>query len=155
MLKFHFTFIFFLLATCNSGVVAQSTPELTPQDSLSEPPAFKLFRAEEHYDYLKDKENSIYKEDYLDAIKFIGLNASKNINLGFGGEIRLRMEDFTNRNWADEDETFYSHRIALHSNLNVTKYIRFFGELYHGLVSLEQNQRIHPHQANPVPHDRQ
>ena len=65
MLKFHFTFIFFLLATCNSGVVAQSTPELTSQDSLSERPAFKLFRAEENYDYIKVKQSSPYQEDYL------------------------------------------------------------------------------------------
>ncbi|MEO1263672.1 MAG: alginate export family protein [Bacteroidota bacterium] len=136
----YITFIIFLLITCNSGVVAQSTPEFTSQDNLSERPAFKLFRAEENYDFLKNKENSPYKEDYLDAIKLIGLNPSKNINLSFGGEIRLRAEDFTNRNWADEDETFYSQRIAFHSNLNVTKYIRFFGELYHGLVSLEQEE---------------
>ena len=140
MLKFHFTFIFFLLVIFNSGVVAQSTPELTLKDSLLERPAFKLFRAEENYDYLKNKENSPYKRDYIDAIKLIGLNSSKNINLSFGGEIRLRVEDFTNKNWADKDETFYSHRIALHSNLNLTKYIRFFGELYHGLLSLKQQE---------------
>jgi hypothetical protein len=128
------------MVTYGSGVVAQSTPELTLKDSLLEPPAFKLFRAEENYDYLKDKANSPYKKDDLDAIKFIGLSSSKNTNVNFGGEIRLRMEDFTNRNWVDEDETFYSHRMALHSNLNVNKYIRFFGELYHGWVSLEQQE---------------
>lgn len=106
----------------------------------SEPPAFKLFRAEENYDYLKDKENNPYKEDYLDAIKFIGLNTAKDINLRFGGEIRPRVEHFTNRNWEDDDETFYSQRIALHSNLNITQYVRLFGELYHGLVSSEEEE---------------
>lgn len=140
MLKFILTFTLILLVTDNSGVVAQSTPELTSQDSLLDRPTFKLFRAEENYDYLKDKENSPYQEDYLDPIKFIGLNASKDINLSFGGEIRLRMEDFTNRRWMDEHATFYSHRLALHSNLNVTKHLRFFGELYHGFLSLEQEE---------------
>ncbi|NRB53873.1 MAG: alginate export family protein [Saprospiraceae bacterium] len=140
MLKTLFTFILILGVTHNSGVEAQSTPELPLQDSLLERPAFKLFRAEENYDDLKDKENSTYKGDYLDPIKFIGLNASKKINLSFGGEIRLRMEDFTNKRWMDEAETFYSHRIALHSNVNVSKYLRFFGELYHGLLSLEQKE---------------
>ena len=140
MLKYHFGFIILLLMVINSGVVSATTPELTIQDSLPEQPAFKLFRAEENYDYLKNKESSPYQKDYLDAIKLIGLNVSKNINLRFGGEVRLRMENFTNRNWEAEDETFYSHRFAFHSNLNITKYFRFFGEIYHGLVSLEQKE---------------
>ena len=129
-------FIIGLLLAINSGAFAQTAPELTLQDSLSEQPAFKLLRAEEDYDYLKVRASRHYQKDYLDAIKFIGLNASKNINLRFGGEVRLRVEDFTNRNWEAEDKTFYSHRIAFHSNLNITRYFRFFGEIYHGLISL-------------------
>ena len=142
MSKYYFDLISFLLIAFNAGVVAQTAPVLTTQDSLLERPPFKLFRAEENYDYLQAKEKIPYKADYLDAIKFIGLNATEDINLSFGGEIRLRLEDFTNRNWMDEDETFYSHRLAFHSNLNVTRYIRFFGELYHGLVSLEQPEFV-------------
>jgi len=75
-----------------------------------EPPDFKLFRAEENYNYLKDKENNPYQDDYMDAIKFISLNHSRNINLRFGGEIRSRIEHYTNRRWTKEDETFYSQR---------------------------------------------
>lgn len=117
-------------------------------EEKSEPPAFKLFRAEEHYDYLKDKASSPYEADYLDAIKLIGLNSSNDINLRFGGEIRPRMEHFTNRNWEEDDETFYSQRIAFHSNLNITKHVRLFGELYHGLVSLEDEEFVESEQLD-------
>ncbi len=140
MSKYYFDLIIFLLVAFNAGVVAQTAPALALQDSLLEQPPFKLLRAEENYEYLKAREKGFYKADYLDAIKFIGLNASESINISFGGEIRLRMERFSNRNWEDKDETFYSHRLALHSNLNLTKHLRFFGELYHGLVSLEEEE---------------
>jgi len=79
-----------------------------------------MFRAEENYSYLKDKENSPYENDYLDALKFIPINKTKDINLLFGGEIRPRFEHFSNRNWTEEDESFYTQRLSLHANLNIT-----------------------------------
>ncbi len=116
-----------------------------------EPPDFKLFRAEENYNYLKDKENNPYQDDYMDAIKFISLNHSRNINLRFGGEIRSRIEHYTNRRWTKEDETFYSQRLSLHTNINIGNYIKVFGELYHGLVSKEaefaESDKLNLHQA--------
>ncbi len=138
-MRFRLDLIIFLLVIYNSGV-AQTTPELILQDSITEQAAFKLFRAEENYDFLKKKESRLYEKDYLDAIKLIGLDSAKEVNLRFGGEVRLRVEDFTNRNWEEEEELFYSHRIALHSNLNITKYVRLFGELYHGLLSSETEE---------------
>jgi len=103
-----------------------------------EPPAFKLFRAEENYSYLKDKEINPYETDYLDVIKYIPLSQNGNASLSLGGEIRPRVEYFSNRNWTEEDEIFYSQRLSLHANLNLTKYVRVFGEVYHGLVSSEE-----------------
>lgn len=138
MLRFRVGFILLLFIISGSGVVAQTTPEPTLGDSLEEPPAFKLFRAEEHYDYLK--ESNPFEKDYLDAIKLIGLNSSKSIHLRFGGEIRLRMEDFRNRNWEEEDVRFYSQRISFHTNLNLGKYVRIYGELYHGFISLDEKE---------------
>ena len=68
-----------------------------------------------------------------------------------GGEIRTRIEYFSNRNWTDEDEIFYSHRLNFHTNLNLGKYARIFGELYHGLVSKEeeitQSDQLDVHQG--------
>ncbi len=55
-------------------------------EEKKEAPAFKLFRAEENYSYLKDVETNPFKEDAFDAIKFIPLNASKSIYATIGGE---------------------------------------------------------------------
>jgi len=104
-----------------------------------EPPNFSLFRANENYKYLKNKENSQYEEDFFDAIKFIPLNQKKDVYLSFGGQFRPRFEYYSNRYWeSEEDDGFYSQRIALHSDLVLGKYVRIFGELYHGYTSHEK-----------------
>jgi len=128
-----------------------------------EPPDYELFRAEENYSYLKDKEIYAYKTDYLDVIKFIPLNKKKNVSLTLGGEIRPRLEYFNNRNWTEEDIFFYSQRLSFYANFNLTKYVQIFGELYHGLVSREeefaQSDQLDVHQgfiALKIPiHDKQ
>jgi len=104
-----------------------------------EPPNFSLFRANENYEYLKDEENNPYEEDFFDAIKFIPLNHKKDVYLSFGGQFRPRFEYYSNRHWeGEEEENFYSQRIALHSDLVLGKYVRIFGELYHGYTSHEK-----------------
>jgi hypothetical protein len=105
-----------------------------------EPPSYKLFRAAEDYSYLKDPATNPYEKDYMDVIKFIALNKKKTANLRLGGEIRPRVEYFNNRNWSSEDEFFYTQRISLHSKINLGKHISFFGDLYHGMVTLEHEE---------------
>jgi hypothetical protein len=117
-----------------------------------EAPAFKLLRAEEDYSFLKDKDENPFKEDALDAIKFIPLNESKSIYATIGGEIRPRIEHYSNRAFnGEEDETFYSQRISLYTNLVLGKYVRVFGELFHGYTSNEkefvQYDELDLHQA--------
>ena len=46
----------------NMSVFSQEAKE-----EKKEAPKLKMFRAEENYNYLKDKENSPYEKDYLDA----------------------------------------------------------------------------------------
>ncbi len=105
----------------------------------SEPPSFKLTRAEEDYSYLKNKEKSPYEKGFFDAIKYIPINKNGEIYLSLGGQIRPRFEHYSNRFWvADADQDFYSQRLALHSNIVLGKYIRVFGELYHGNISNEK-----------------
>ena len=55
----------------------QGTYAQEHETEKKEPPHFSLFRAEENYEYLKDKENSPYEEEFFDAIKFIPLNQKK------------------------------------------------------------------------------
>ncbi len=100
-----------------------------------EPPKFSYFRAEENYDYLKNSNDSI-KREKLDIIKMIPLSKDKEVNLNLGGQIRPRVEHYSNRFWVKEnDETFYSQRLAFYANLNVGRHIRVFSELYNGYTS--------------------
>ncbi len=59
--------------------------------------------------------------------------------MSFGGQIRPRFEHYSNRLWqGNVDQDFYSQRIALHTDLVLGKYVRVFGELYHGYTSHEK-----------------
>lgn len=122
------------------------------KEGLKEPPSFKLFRAEENYLYLIDTIQNSYKNDFLDAIKFIPLNKQRNFYATIGGEVRVRLEHFSNLLWnEDNDETFYSQRISFHTNLVLGKNIRVFGELYSGYTShkkkIVQYDELDLHQA--------
>ncbi len=123
-----------LFFSISLGLYAQE-----PTGEKPEPPAYKIFRADEDYTYLRVKEENPYKEDAFDAIKFIPLNEAGTAYLSFGGQFRPRFELYNNRLWeAEEDIEFYSQRIALHTNMVVDEKFRFFGELYHGYTSHEK-----------------
>jgi len=126
------------------GVFAQ-------EEEKKEAPNYSLFRQNENYEYLKDKENSLYEEDFFDPIKFIPLNKKKDIYLSLGGQFRPRFEHYSNRLWKGEDQDFYSQRFAFHTNLTLGKNIRIYGELYHGYTSHEEEfaeyDEIDLHQA--------
>ena len=105
----------------------------------NEPPALKMTRAEENYSYLNDKENSSFEKSTFDALKYMPLNNSGNVYLSLGGQFRPRFEHYSNRFWlAEEDQDFYSQRLAVHTNLVLGKHMRVFGELYHGYTSHEK-----------------
>lgn len=109
------------------------------EEIKKEAPAFKMTRAAEDYSYLKNNENNLYEKDAFDAIKYIPFTKSGDTYLTLGGQIRPRFEHYSNRFWLEEgDQNFYSQRLALHSNLVFGKYVRLFGEAYHGYVSHEK-----------------
>jgi len=129
-------FLLFLFVFCSLQL---ATAQEQKEAIKKEPPALKMTRAEENYAYLKNKENSVFEEDPFDVIKYISLNQSGNIYLSLGGQFRPRFEHYSNRFWlSEEDQNFYTQRLALHTNLVLGKYIRFFGELYHGYNSHEK-----------------
>jgi len=123
-------------------LVLLSKPVYGQEETVEKPgpPDFKLFRAEENYSYLTDKEINPYESDYFDFIKFIPLDNGRNASLSLGGEIRPRIEYFNNRNWTEKDEIFYSQRLSLYANVFLTKYVQIFGELYHGFVRREEKE---------------
>ncbi|WP_298519999.1 alginate export family protein [uncultured Kordia sp.] len=123
----------FIVMFCLQYVFGQEAIE------KKEAPAYSLFRATENYEYLKDKDQNEFKKGAFDAIKFIALNDQKSIYVSFGGQFRPRFEHYSNRLWnAEEDQNFYSQRLAFHANLVFGKYVRVFGELYHGYTSHEK-----------------
>jgi len=112
---------------------------IAQEEEKEEAPKYSLFRATENYEYLKNEIDNAYEEDAFDPIKFIPLNAKKNVYLSIGGQVRPRLEVFSNRFWeGEEDENFYSQRLAFHVDLHFGKNIRVFTELYHGYTSHEK-----------------
>src|SRR5882757_601752 len=68
------------------GLLQTSAADSTPPIS---PPPFKQLRYDENYAYLRDPSR---RSDYLDAVKFIPLNATEDWYLTLGGEVRERYE---------------------------------------------------------------
>ena len=86
-------------------------------------------RAEEDYRHLKDSTSLTWQ----DALKYIALDRQKSAYLSIGGTFRPRYEHFTNNRWVkDNNETYYSQRLAFHADLHIGPKLRFFGELQHG-----------------------
>jgi hypothetical protein len=134
-----FTFTLFLIAIHGK---AQELPSIKP------------LRAEENYSVLL-KNDTLRNAIFLNKLKAIPLNKSKSIYLSLGGEFRPRWEHTDNKNWSSEDaadENFYSQRIMFHTDLHLGKYVRFFGQLTHGFVSLSepvyvQSDKLDLHQS--------
>jgi hypothetical protein len=136
------TFIFYLLLVFSFIAKAQELPPI------------KALRAEENYESVL-KNDSLKNATFLNQLKAIPFTKKRSIYLSLGGEFRPRWEHTDNKNWSSQetaDERFYSQRIMFHTDLHVGKHIRFFGQLTHGRVSLEepiytQSDQLDLHQA--------
>lgn len=126
-------FFVLLLVIWTMALFAQETTE----KEKKEPPKLKIVRAEENYSYLKDKDTNPYESDIFDVLKLIPLSKNKAFYFTLGGEFRPRGEFFINRAWEEEDVFYYSQRLSLHTNIQLSKYVRVFGEFYHGFTSHE------------------
>ncbi len=117
-------------------------------------PPIKALAAEENYSILLQND-SLRNASFFNQIKAVPLNKNKTIYLTLGGEFRPRWEHTDNKNWSNKatgDESFYSQRIMFHTDLYVGKRFRIFGQLTHGLVSLNepvyiQSDHLDLHQA--------
>jgi hypothetical protein len=117
-------------------------------------PSIKALRADENYSILL-KNDTLLKASFLHRSKAIPINKNKSIYLSLGGEFRPRWEHTDNKNWSSKQitaENFYSQRIMFHTDLHLGKYVRVFGQLTHGFVSLSepvyvQSDKLDLHQA--------
>lgn len=117
-------------------------------------PPIKALRTEENYIILL-KKDTLRNASFLTKIKAIPLNKDKSIYLSLGGEYRPRWEYTGNKNWSSKqtaDQKYYSHRVMFHTDLHLGKHVRVFGQLTHGLISLDepvyvQSDKLDLHQA--------
>ncbi|MEO1030929.1 MAG: alginate export family protein [Bacteroidota bacterium] len=115
-------------------VYSQEKSDTEKQD----PPDLKSNRADEDYSYLRDPETNPYRAGFADAIKFISLNSKRTAYLSIGGQFRPRYEYTNNVNYSTNSEIYYSQRLNVHTNIVMGKYIRVFGEIFHGYTSDRQ-----------------
>ncbi|MEM1359511.1 MAG: alginate export family protein, partial [Bacteroidota bacterium] len=126
-----------------------STFILLPLNTLAQDQTtFLDQRAEEDYNHLKDSTNLAWP----DAIKYLSLTKKRNAYLSLGGSFRPRFEHFTNNNWIeDNNQNYYTQRLALHADLHLGSLLRIFVELQHGYKSGEpeflQTDDLDVHQA--------
>lgn len=118
--------------------------------SNAPPPSFKLLRGDEDWSFLRGTENELHNK--LTALKDIKIGRNNPMQIWIGGEARARGEFYQNRNWeAERDESFWSHRLALHGNAQFRDRFRLFGEVFHGYVSGDQqfaeSDRLGVHQG--------
>ncbi|NJO02734.1 MAG: alginate export family protein [Bacteroidia bacterium] len=92
-------------------------------------PEFKMLRAEENYEFLKD--NPSLPRSWYNWFKFIPLNARQDVYLSLGGELRYQYEYFKNENFVDglaDPNGWWLHRYILHSDWHLGNKLRIFGQ---------------------------
>jgi len=154
--------------TTGAGAWAQESPELPAKPITSAQPRtgeeilfYKgkgpgrgnsyVARYEEDYGYLRDPAKAT---DFFDPLKFIGIDADRDIYLTLSGETRFRYDDTAQRNFAVataatpaknpggtptltpatavSNNELYKQRYELGADLHVGPNFRLYGELYHG-----------------------
>jgi len=129
-------------------LVASGRFHAQADDSTSSlnPPPLKIIRYDENYEYLRDPSR---RTDYLDAIKFIPLDANAEWYLTLGGEARDRYESYHNSLWGrgpQDDNGYLLQRYSLHADVHYGDNFRIFTQLG---SSLEDNRN-----GGPRPTDR-
>ena len=136
-----------LIACSLQSVGAQDQKERGNPD----PPPFQSLRAEEDYTYLHKNNDENPVSVLGDRIKYILIDDKGMFYARLGGQYRVRWEHFTNDNWTDQNDEYYSQRVGLHMSLHAGRQLRLFGEIYHGLTGnqdrLLQDDEIDLHQG--------
>jgi hypothetical protein len=110
-------------------------------------PAYKPFRYDEDYTYLR---NPACRTSLWDPLKYIPLGSDPNTYLSFGGELRERSEYYSSPKFAVRGggaNVYLLHRLLLSGDLHVTRYFRAF-------VQLGNHLETGKHQLSPTDVDR-
>jgi len=116
-----------LLASCPHVLRAEETEAKAP----FKPPKYHVRRQDENWSGLAGRAGE--GGDFFDPIKHISLSDDGSIWAGFGGQVRERMEFWTNFNFGapradDDSDSFLLSRIFLHGDLHVGPHFRVFVE---------------------------
>jgi hypothetical protein len=100
-------------------------------------PAYKLFRFDEDYRYLRDPATHT---DIWDPIKYIPLGFGSTWYLSLGGELRERFEYYSHPNFGLQGQGpngYLLHRLLLHADLHAGDYFRAFVQIGNHLAPLK------------------
>ena len=102
-----------------------------PERPANEPPTYNILRYEEDDTYLRDPAR---RTDFLDALKFIPLDADGRVYLTLGGDMRQRFEHYSgfgvsNGSVDGRADSYYLARYLLHADLHVGDAFRVFLQL--------------------------
>lgn len=106
--------------------IAHAQQQAAPSET---PPAYKPFRYDENYQYLRDPAK---RGDPWDPIKYLPLSAIPAAYLSFGGELRERFEYYSRPNLGLQGQApngYLLHRLLLHADLHASEYLRAFVQL--------------------------
>jgi hypothetical protein len=116
-------------------ILAEGTFQLQAAEAEppQRPPPFKTARYDEDYRYLSDPAR---RSDFLDRVKYIGLDKSENWFASFGGEIREKYEYYENSNWGlgpQDANGYLLQRFLLSGDLHYQDSFRVFGQFMSAL----------------------
>lgn len=101
-----------------------SAPVRAVDENDQSRPAFKTLRFDEDWSAFKAIEGQGHP---LDALKHIDLNDDGSAWLSLGGQVRVRVEDWSAFGFNDaNDDTFVLLRLFMHADLHVNENIRVF-----------------------------
>ena len=129
--------LYFYLFICYLSVLDVENGWAQEQQSHRDLPPLSALRAEEDYAYLQ-RVRSKNELSFEESLKYLNVNQGAGVYARVGGQYRMRWEHFTNDNWTDEVDQYYSQRMNLHVSFHIGDTFRLFGELYHGLTSIEE-----------------
>jgi Alginate export len=118
-----------VIAAAAAALVLSSAARSQATSSCPSGPQYSNTRYDDDFSYLR---NPACRNDFLDPLKFISLNARPDWYLSLGGEIRERYERFHNPLWGQQPQSpggYLLQRYFLFGDLHLGENVRIFSEL--------------------------
>ncbi|WP_109809346.1 alginate export family protein [Sphingosinithalassobacter portus] len=118
------------------GTPAAATGDRYPVEALGEPRVTGKYAASRFGEDWRSMAQADHRDDFLDRLKYLPINADGDIYLTLSGEARFRSDLLTNtRQVALPTERRDRLRLFGGADLHIGPHVRFYGELAHGGLS--------------------